>query len=138
MGSEMCIRDSIGDDDLRSRGLWYGWVQNSVGIGPPVDAVSLEDLEQRLANGEKVQPQLAGAHARLSIHVLGILTHALGEHRPKPGLGDTELAPGGDGAVVSQASPTPLSGRPVQATTEVRVAGERGHGAPGSMVDGVH
>ncbi|CAN0588402.1 unnamed protein product, partial [Laminaria digitata] len=25
---------------------------------------------------------LAGAHARLSVHVLGILNHATGEHRP--------------------------------------------------------
>ena len=24
---------TIGDDDLRSRGLWYGWDQNSLGIG---------------------------------------------------------------------------------------------------------
>ena len=27
--------------DLRSRGLWYGWDQNSLGVGPPLDAVSL-------------------------------------------------------------------------------------------------
>ena len=30
---------------------------------------------------KKVQPQLAGAHARLRVHVVGILNHALGEHR---------------------------------------------------------
>ena len=73
---------TIGDEDLRSRGLWYGWDQNSLGIGPPLDAVSLDDLGQRFATGKKVQPQLAGAHARLSVHVLGILNHAMGEHRP--------------------------------------------------------
>lgn len=36
---------------------------NSRGVEPPLDAVSLEDL------GNKGQAQLAGAHARLSIHV---------------------------------------------------------------------
>ena len=29
-----------------------------------------------------MQPQLAGAHARLSVHVLGVLNHAIGDHRP--------------------------------------------------------
>ena len=72
----------IGDEDLRSRGLWYRWDQNSPGIGPPLDAVSLENLGQRFATGKTVQLQLAGAHARLSVHVLGILNHAMGEHRP--------------------------------------------------------
>ena len=42
----------------------------------------MDDLRQRFATGKKVQPQLAGAHARLSIHVLGILNHAMGEQRP--------------------------------------------------------
>ena len=40
------------------------------------------DLGQRFATGEKVQPQLAGAHACLSVHMLGILNHAMTEHRP--------------------------------------------------------
>ena len=29
-----------------------------------------------------MQPQLAGTHARISVHVLGILDHTMGEHRP--------------------------------------------------------
>ena len=29
-----------------------------------------------------MQPQLAGAYARLSVHVLGMLDHAMKEHRP--------------------------------------------------------
>ena len=74
---------TIGDENLRSRGLWYGWDQNSLGIGSPLGAVSLDDLGQRSATGKKVQPQLAGAYARLSVHVLGILNHAVGEHWPK-------------------------------------------------------
>ena len=72
----------IGSEDIRSRGLWYGWDQTSLGTGMPLDAVSLEDLGQRFATGEKVQLQLAEAHARLSVHVLGILNHVMGEHRP--------------------------------------------------------
>ena len=72
---------TTGDEDLRSRGVWYGWDQNSLGIGPPLDAVSMDDLGQRFATKNKMQ-QLAGAHARLSFHVLGILNHAMGENRP--------------------------------------------------------
>ena len=43
--------------------------------------VSWDNLQQRFATGEKVQPQLAGAHARVIVHVLGILNHAMGKHR---------------------------------------------------------
>lgn len=41
----------------------------------------MDDLGQRFATGKKVQPQMAEAHARLSVHVLGILNHAMREHR---------------------------------------------------------
>ena len=73
---------TAGDADLLSQGLWYGWEQNSLDVRPPLDAVSLGDLQQRCATGKKVQPQLTGAHPRLSVHVLGILNHAMREHRP--------------------------------------------------------
>ena len=73
---------TIVDEDLRNGVFWYGWDHNSLGIGPLLDAVSMDDLRQRFATGKKVPPQLAGAHARLRIHVLGILNHATGEHRP--------------------------------------------------------
>ena len=33
-------------------------------------------------NRKPVQPQLAGAHARLRVHALGIFNHAMGKHRP--------------------------------------------------------
>ena len=72
---------TIGHEDIRSRGLWYVSDENSLGTWPPLDAVSLKDLGQCFATGIKVQTQLAGEHARLSVHVLGILNHALGEHR---------------------------------------------------------
>ena len=74
--------ETAGDADLRSQGLWHGWDQTSLGVGPPLDAVSLDDLQKRFATGKKVQPQLAGAHARISVHVLGIFNHPMGEHRP--------------------------------------------------------
>ena len=63
-------RRIAGDEDLRSRGVWYGgWDQNSLGIGPPLDAVFLEDMGQRLSTGQKVQSQLAGAHTYQSVQV---------------------------------------------------------------------
>ena len=71
----------IGDKDLRSRGFWYGCDQDSLGIAPSLDAVLLGDLGQRFVTRKKVQAQLAGALARLSIHVLGILHRALRAHR---------------------------------------------------------
>ena len=57
----------VGDENLRSRGLRYGWNENSLCIGPPLDAISLYDLGKSLATTNKVQPQVTGTHARLSI-----------------------------------------------------------------------
>ena len=67
---------AAGDVDLR--GLWNGVDQNSRSEAPPRDAVSLDDLQERFETGGKVQPRLAGAHARISVHVLGILNHPMG------------------------------------------------------------
>ena len=75
--------ETIGDEDLRSRGLSCGWDQNSLVIGPPLDAIWMDDLGQHPATWNKVQTPLAGEHARLSVHVLGILNRAMGENRPK-------------------------------------------------------
>lgn len=52
---------------------------NSLGVGSLIDAVSLDELRQRFATWKKVQPQLAGSHARLSVDVLGIFNHAIVE-----------------------------------------------------------
>lgn len=52
---------------------------------PSLDAASLDDLKQRVAIGG-AQPQLAGAHGHLSLHVLGVINHALDEHRPNRNL----------------------------------------------------
>ena len=54
---------TIGDESLRSRGLWYGWEQNSLGIEPPLDAVSLEDMGQRFATRGKYS-RIWQAHMR--------------------------------------------------------------------------
>ena len=59
----------------------YLWDQDTLGIAGPLDDVLLEDLEQRFFNVIKVQSRLATAHAKLFTHVLGLLNHALGEHR---------------------------------------------------------
>ena len=40
--------------------------------------------------------------------------------------------------MVLHTSPAPLTRRPDQEATEVRVGGERGHSAPAPMTDGVH
>ena len=37
--------------------------------------------QQRFAARKKLQSQLAGAHARLGVRVLGTITGAMGEHR---------------------------------------------------------
>lgn len=66
-------RRTIGDEDLRGRGLSYGWDQNSLGIRPPLDTFLLDNLRQRFATTKTVQPQLVGTHERLSIHVRGTL-----------------------------------------------------------------
>ena len=76
MASTTMEGGGIGDEDLRSRGLWYGWDQNSLGIGPPLDAVLLDDL------GQSFETRMTSAHARLNVHALGILRHAMGEQRP--------------------------------------------------------
>ena len=44
---------TIGDEDLRSLRLWYEWDQTSLGMGPPLDADSLEHLGQHFEPGKK-------------------------------------------------------------------------------------
>ena len=68
-------------EEGRLLGLCYPWDQDTLGIAGPNDDVSLEDLEQRFITAVKVQPRLAIAHAKLFTYVLGLLNHALGEHR---------------------------------------------------------
>ena len=87
---------TIGDEDLRSRGFWYGWDQDSLGIGPPLDAVSMDDLRQTIRNRE----QSAAALGRRTCAP----EHSCARHpQPRyvrasaePGLGDAELAPTSD------------------------------------------
>ena len=74
-------RGTAGDEDLRSRGRLVRMGPERSGYSA-IDAVSLEDQGQRLATAKKWQPQLAGAHVRLNVHMLGILNHAMREHRP--------------------------------------------------------
>lgn len=55
---------------------------------------------KRFATRKTVQSQLAGTHASLSIHVLGIFNHDLGRAAVKPGLSDADLGPEGNRAVL--------------------------------------
>ena len=73
-------RPGDGEEGRRS-GLCCPWHQNVLGIAGPLDDVLLVDLQQRLVTVVKVQPRLATAHAKRITHVLGLLNHALGEHR---------------------------------------------------------
>ena len=69
-------------EDGRRDGLLYPWDQNTLGIAGSLDDISLEDLQQRFVTVIKAQSRLVAAHAKLITHVLDLLNHALGEHRP--------------------------------------------------------
>lgn len=47
------VGGTTGDADLRNRGFWYGGDHISLGIGTPLDAVSMNDPQQRFATGKK-------------------------------------------------------------------------------------
>ena len=51
--AERMGEENEGDDGIRSRGLRYGWDQNSLDIGSSLDAGSLEGLGQRLVTEKK-------------------------------------------------------------------------------------
>ena len=68
-------------EEGRLHELCYPWDQDTLGIAGPLDDVPLEDFELRFTTVVKVQPRLATPHAKLSTHVVGLLNHALGEHR---------------------------------------------------------
>ena len=107
---------TIGDEDLRSRGPWYGWDQNSLGIGPPLDAVSLDDLGQRCGN----EKGTAAVGRRSCAPESSCGWHPqprFGRASVELGLDDAELAPAGTPAMVPHASPAPLTGRPDQEAT---------------------
>ena len=53
----------------------------TLGIAGPLDDVPLEDLQQRFVAVTKVQSRFVTAHAKLITHALGLLNHALEEHR---------------------------------------------------------
>lgn len=75
-----------GDADRSSGGLWYEWDDDSLGMRPPLGAVSPDNMRQCFTTRGKVQAQLSGANVCLILHSLGIINHALREHRPKRGL----------------------------------------------------
>lgn len=52
-----------------------------MGVPGPLDDVRLDDLQQRFITAINAQPRLATTHAKLLTHALGLLNHALREHR---------------------------------------------------------
>ena len=85
-----------------------------------------------------MQVQLVGAHARLGVHVLGILNHRFEKHRPNR----TSAMPNSFLRTVKfwyiNVGPDPLTGRPDQGETGVIIGGGRGRSPPAPMADGVH
>ena len=88
-------RGNIGDEGLRTRRLWYGWDQNSLGMGPPLDAVLLDDLGQRFAIGKKYSRSWQ-AHMRARAFMYLTSSTTLWASTYQNGTQRTELAPAGD------------------------------------------
>lgn len=95
-----------GDENLRSRGHWYGLDRKSLGIGPPLDAVSLDDLGHRFAS--RTQSEAAVCRRTFAPE------HSCAWH-PQPrygrapaelGLSDTDLARTSDTVMVPHVSST--------------------------------
>lgn len=127
-----------GDEDRRSRRLWYGWDQNSQGIEPPLDAVSWGELRQRFATGKYLQRYLAGAYARLRVDVLSIINHALREHRPNRSLATPNSLLRATKLWQTLANPAALTAKPHQEATEIRDGAPRRHSLPAPVTDGVN
>ena len=51
----------------------FNWSQDSPGIGPALDDVSMDDLTLRFHTVKKIQPWLASQHARLQTHVVQLV-----------------------------------------------------------------
>lgn len=103
------------DAVLRSLGLWYAWAHCSLGMGPPLQAGSLDHTQHSYATGKKAQLQLAGARANLSVHVLGVINHARGQRRPKRHLATPE--PCRQEVMVHPDTPSGLTERPHKEAT---------------------
>ncbi|CAB1119445.1 unnamed protein product [Ectocarpus sp. CCAP 1310/34] len=75
--AERLIR-GLNDEPHGARPL-YIWNQDSPGIGPALDDVSMDDLSLRFQTVKKVQPRFASDHARLQTHVLHLVNKQLAE-----------------------------------------------------------
>ncbi len=64
--------------------MLYNWNQDSPGIGPALDDVSMDDLTLRFQTVKKVQPRLASDHARIHTHVLQLVNKELAENSGPP------------------------------------------------------
>ena len=125
------------DADLRSRVIWYGWDQNSLGVGPPLETGSLDGMRQHFAT--KNNAAAVGRPTRASeLSCAWHLQPSLGRELAELGLGDAVPARAGDQAVVQHASSASLTGRPDQEAARVRVGRERQQNPSVPIDDGVH
>lgn len=76
------------DDEQSGAPTLYNWSQDSPGIGPALDAVSMDDVTFRIHTVKKIPPWLASEHARLQTHVLQLVVKQPSESsRPPPATG---------------------------------------------------
>ena len=62
----------------------FNWSQDSLGIGPALDEVSMDNLTLRFHTVKKIQPWLASEHARLQNHVPQLVVKQLSESSGPP------------------------------------------------------
>ncbi|CAB1098462.1 unnamed protein product [Ectocarpus sp. CCAP 1310/34] len=86
------LKRGLNDEPHGARSL-YIWNQDSPGIGPALDDVSMDDLSLRFQTVKKVQPRFASDHARLQTHVLHLVNKQLAEG------GGASSATGGTGTL---------------------------------------
>lgn len=71
---------------------FFLWHQDSPGIGPALDAISVDDLSHRFEMVKKVLPSLAADHAKLNTHVLQLLNEQLAEGAGSPSQPQTPFS----------------------------------------------
>lgn len=75
------------DVDLRKRGLWCGWDQNSLRVGPLIRHSMQQRIHRRKYNRSWLVHTRASGH---SSNALDIFNQAPGEHRPNRDLSTAE------------------------------------------------
>ena len=72
------LTGGLADEPSAARTL-YHWNQDGPGIGPALDAFSMDDPTLRIHTVKRIQAWLASEHARLKTHVLQLVVKQLSE-----------------------------------------------------------